>query len=140
DLACTQVSHVITTLGGKGLGTAIWSLTNVPATGSGRIDLDTVLQTFTLNQVLKERMGGGRSTDVPETDKENARLHHAPFSSNARTRRKSSSVSTPAGGCSSATATWIFSPFHMARSCSRLSATSRGAGTHFTKFLRSFTR
>ena len=56
------------------------------------------------------------------------------------TRSRSASVSTPAGSASSSTSTAIFSPFQRARSCSRLSVSSIGAGGSVGNFSRNATR
>ena len=52
--------------------------------------------------------------------------HHSAEASNWRTRCRSSSVSTPAGGTSQASATWMRQPNHRARNCSSDSAVSSG--------------
>src|SRR5690625_7227444 len=99
-LAGAQGAEVITPLPGRRHGARVGRLADMPVTGTGGIHLDALAQARFLQLVAKDAIGGGRATDVAQTDKQHG--YHVSFfsssaASRARTRARSAGLSTPGG-------------------------------------------
>src|SRR5690625_300002 len=143
NLAGAQGAEVIAPLPGRRHGARIGRLANMPVTSTGGIHLDVLAQPRFLQLVAKDAIGGGRATDVAQTDKQHG--YHVSFfsssaASRARTRARSAGVSTPGGMGTQAGATWMLAPCSSTRSCSSFSVCSRLPRGQRTKSLSRLTR
>src|SRR5690606_10594634 len=125
DLTRPQRLEIVATTASELAAAAIRRLAQVPIGGTSRIDLDVLLQACRPHLMAEDRLGGWGSTDIAQADEQD---FHVQAPSNRRTRSRPSGVSTPAGGASPASATWIRRPCQRARSCSRHSVASSQQG------------
>src|SRR5690606_3606900 len=132
-LTGTLGGEVIAAPRGSLAGASIRRLASMPLLGTRRVDDDARLQSRCTHAMTKHALGGWRAADITHADKQD--LHYrAPRM--RRTRSRSSAVSTPAGGASSASSTWMRTPCQRARNCSRHSVSSSQHGPQATKSCR----